>query len=559
MKKLCSQCNAVADELLAMLESFNIKGKRTKLQSLEKSLKSTWSKDKVIQLKKRLDEFRQELEVHVLFELNSQFNLFGEQAKTYFEALDESTKRGVDDILQKLHDQNDGVLASIQEQVQETRAFQGQAQKAVIQEIDALAKNLEKRSEETQSTADERQKSQAKLLDAIADAAIVNDNALTLGTENINHRGLQRRCGVTINATIKEETEDTRAHMTEIMHESQEVMKQQVHELQRGLQQLQSEIDRKLEDLKDLIVKINTTKEGPERQSMKMRGNAATIALFSLYELYRSINELLQPLLQQANMAVGTVTMATKSKALKLRSMFKIVASQRCNDSLSLPMYYVWYYEPMFFPSYPDDPIKRLFSKFVIEEKITSLMAKPDESTAGSELRAVYNLAREGNQTLWTLTAITAALNAYLNPTDATEVVQTVFSICKNPACLKFSKETYLDPRDFYDTMSVAVLRKPWYGAGTIKGQRLAEDIALWSRLAHVSGLQEEFSSGNCYLTKSNLAFILIALFEQPWPWVCTISHHMDGYRDLRVDPSAVSLVGFLYAIYAYSSHIRRE
>lgn len=183
----------------------------------------------------------------------------------------------MDDILQKLHDQNDGVLASIQEQVQETRAFQGQAQKAVIQEIDALAKNLEKRSEETQSTADERQKSQAKLLDAIADAAIVNDHALTLGTENIN-------------ATIKEETEDTRAHMTEIMHESQEVMKKQVHELQQGLQQLQSEIDRKIEDLKDLVVKINTTKEGPERQSMKMRGNAANIALLSLYELYRSIN-----------------------------------------------------------------------------------------------------------------------------------------------------------------------------------------------------------------------------------------------------------------------------
>lgn len=73
MEKLCSQCNAVADELLAMLESFKTKGKRTTLQSLEKSLKSTWSKDKVIQLKKRLDEFRQELEVHVLFELKYVF------------------------------------------------------------------------------------------------------------------------------------------------------------------------------------------------------------------------------------------------------------------------------------------------------------------------------------------------------------------------------------------------------------------------------------------------------------------------------------------------------
>lgn len=274
------------------------------------------------------------------------------------------------------------------------------------------------------------------------------------------------------------------------------------------------------------------------------------------------LQELLQRLLQQANMAIGAVTMTSKSKALQLRSMFKIVASQRCNDSLSLSMYYAWYYEPMFFPSNSDDPITKLFSKFVIEKKIASLMAKPDESTAGSELRAVYNLAREGNQTLWTLTVITATLNAYLNPKDVTEVVQTVFSICKSPACLRAVKEEFLDASDktlLTDTMLAALLPKPWYGADTIKGQRLAENVALWSRLAHVSGLQEEFSSGNSYVTKSNLAGILLALLQQPWPWHCKVSHLVStramnkGYESdrncLYVDTSVVSLLGLLYAI----------
>lgn len=95
----------------------------------------------------------------------------------------------------------------------------------------------------------------------------------------------------------------------------------------------------------------------------------------------------------------------------------------------------------MFYPRHPNDPITKLFSKFAIEKKIASPMAKPDESIAASELRAVYNIASEGDQTLWTLTAITAALNDYLDPKDVTEVVRIVLSIRKSPACLNVSLE----------------------------------------------------------------------------------------------------------------------
>ena len=62
-----------------------------------------------------------------------------------------------------------------------------------------------------------------------------------------------------------------------------------INGLQQGLHHLQLEIDRKLEELKDLVIMINTTKDGPKRESLKKRGNSSTVIIMSLRELYKSL------------------------------------------------------------------------------------------------------------------------------------------------------------------------------------------------------------------------------------------------------------------------------
>ncbi len=69
LERLCSQCNGVADELLVILESFRATKSRTRSQSLRKSLKSVWGKEKVLKLERRLQTFRQELSFHILVDL----------------------------------------------------------------------------------------------------------------------------------------------------------------------------------------------------------------------------------------------------------------------------------------------------------------------------------------------------------------------------------------------------------------------------------------------------------------------------------------------------------
>lgn len=157
------------------------------------------------------------------------------------------------------------------------QSIRKQTQNIVTQEIDALASHLEQQNEGIRAlTAEEGQQSRAQILDAVADAAIMHDNAFSSESGKIK-------------ATIRDETANSRAHIAGLMETNQEVVKQQINDLQRGLQQLQIEIDRKVEELKDLVVKINTTREGPERQSLKERGNTANVTLISLYGLYQSL------------------------------------------------------------------------------------------------------------------------------------------------------------------------------------------------------------------------------------------------------------------------------
>ena len=176
-----------------------------------------------------------------------------------------------------MQDNRDHLLVTTDAQTRQLSALHAQNEIILNRELRSAAVRLAEQSGATRNLmANEHEKSRTETLNAIADAASGYHDALSTEAENISAR-------------IEAASESTRAQVTETMDKNQAILKQQITGLQRGLSQLQLEIDRKTEELKEIVLKINTTREGPDRKCLKEMGNSATVVLMSLLELYKAL------------------------------------------------------------------------------------------------------------------------------------------------------------------------------------------------------------------------------------------------------------------------------
>jgi hypothetical protein len=69
LEALCTRCENVGEELLAILEKLKIQGKTSRWKSVRKALKSVLSKEEIDEFKARLDDLRSEISLHVTINL----------------------------------------------------------------------------------------------------------------------------------------------------------------------------------------------------------------------------------------------------------------------------------------------------------------------------------------------------------------------------------------------------------------------------------------------------------------------------------------------------------
>jgi N-terminal domain on NACHT_NTPase and P-loop NTPases len=65
LRRLCTSCSSVAEELLGTLDKVKVKGDQGKLKSIRKAIRSVWSKDDIEGLERRLARFREELNFYI--------------------------------------------------------------------------------------------------------------------------------------------------------------------------------------------------------------------------------------------------------------------------------------------------------------------------------------------------------------------------------------------------------------------------------------------------------------------------------------------------------------
>lgn len=75
LQSLAQACSNIANELLEKLEKLKLRGDKKRWKSLYKALKSVWNKSELDDLLERLSRYREELELHLLVNIKSVFDM----------------------------------------------------------------------------------------------------------------------------------------------------------------------------------------------------------------------------------------------------------------------------------------------------------------------------------------------------------------------------------------------------------------------------------------------------------------------------------------------------
>ena len=285
---------------------------------------------------------------------------------------------------------------------------------------------------------------------------------------------------------------------------------------------------------------------------------------------------MLNSLVQQAKIAFGNLLrLRDDQSAIGEQTVFELDMNLSPEVGISLPMYYDFYYRPLFrgFGSQRLD--LNAFSSTKMNEWIHKMsLNPPDPRESSPEARAFFDLARNGNELIWTLSNLVAGLNACLTPEDAILVLSTAFSVLYDPRCVLPAHGSWSYPRfavrcdknalspctkhpqsdipsqvrQFIgESCQEIKLQRPRYGLDCTIGKRLAEDFMLMSHLADQCGLQEvirrqfasslntgprfvEASTRSTNRYKADLTLTLVALASQPLPWTVKIVSGDDPY-----------------------------
>jgi hypothetical protein len=176
-----------------------------------------------------------------------------------FQRLDNALKQAATQILDAVQESTVHVITATEMQNIEIRTLHTRTQDVLKQEIETTTVLLKEQNEQHHTiVTNEGRESRTEVLDAIAGAVCEQDRAISAG-------------GQKVSSEVREEHQHTRAEITKRLDVNQEHMAQEITGLKRGLRQLELDLDRNFEELKSLLIKMNNTREGPDRQLLEVR------------------------------------------------------------------------------------------------------------------------------------------------------------------------------------------------------------------------------------------------------------------------------------------------
>ncbi|KAF2744731.1 hypothetical protein M011DRAFT_460756 [Sporormia fimetaria CBS 119925] len=258
---LCNSVTSTTDQLLAVLDKVKVKGSKTKWKSLRSAIRSVWSKEQVEDLERRVAEFRDELNLHIVVRLRQQLTNLDTDLQSYIQSSDERTQKIIDAIL----NQGDIFTALLLDYGSENAQLHETTRSVVQEEHTRTRELIQLEGQRLGSESEERQRTTIRAVQA-SETMIISSIETNGEANQINHARTQS----------------------------------QIAELETALQVIKEQMEARDRELKQLLTALHETRNASKRRTIGEKSNAVTAALMALETMYSTLLSVLTMLKSSA-------------------------------------------------------------------------------------------------------------------------------------------------------------------------------------------------------------------------------------------------------------------
>lgn len=209
--------------------------------------------------------------------IRDRFKVMALEQTESFQRLDNATKCAIAQVLEALEVNRSHFVQIIDVQTEKIQTLHADAEENLTLEIESATATLEEQNQRIHRECSEQQeRTRAEVLGAITEASSAYDRSLYRSNADFSVRA-------------REEHKRTRLNIGQKLDNNREIMKREVHGIQHGMQQLHLVLDQKAEELKELMIKLNTAREDPQRPMLEYGGNRVTFITIVSEYLYNGL------------------------------------------------------------------------------------------------------------------------------------------------------------------------------------------------------------------------------------------------------------------------------
>ncbi|KAE9368313.1 hypothetical protein N431DRAFT_346969 [Stipitochalara longipes BDJ] len=279
---ICKRCTTAATELLAALEELKVPGQNSRVKSARKALKTIWGKRRVEEMKTTLEEYRDEMQFHVLVNLRCDINIESTRQFERFNTLDANAKA----IFESISLQQESIEEAIHTESVKSDDRHTSTVTTIVAKQEETHLDISRKIDE---------------VGALTVQTVISNGKTVQGLISFEGSRLDERHRETTEIILAKQDEthteviETLQSLDSSSRAEQGATRRELGELKKVMKQIEQDMKRRDNELKELLKALANAHNDLGRKALRERSNAVTVALVALMTIYETLQVLKLP------------------------------------------------------------------------------------------------------------------------------------------------------------------------------------------------------------------------------------------------------------------------